>query len=322
MVAEDGPPVDLLPEERVAQLVFVRHRLSIPVDIGVLAQCLADTELIDFPFDVDGLCLPFAQPRPRLLINKSQAETRRRFTLAHELGHLLIPWHVGALGCHSDEPSGNSDDHVYALAEYEANRFASELLAPLAWVQRMMRPRTDVSDAIVSIAGDAGISRLAAAVAINRALPKGHVLVYVSATGSVQFALKSRGTAVPLPPKGQAIPDELVRLASSVLSVSVPGGCSICCIAIETPSVGRKPKRPANDILNAILNEHEMKQYSARINGIIGSGNSRELQSADEIYGVLLQRFVGRVDLTSVTDDPRFDTFLRAKSHELAQRRK
>lgn len=61
---------------------------------------------------------------------------RRRFTLAHELGHICIPWHNGDVKCiageHYIQVSGK---RLLDTQELEANIFASELLMPTRWVK-------------------------------------------------------------------------------------------------------------------------------------------------------------------------------------------
>ena len=61
---------------------------------------------------------------------------RRRFTLAHELGHICIPWHNGDVKCiageHYIQVSGK---RLLDTQELEANIFASELLMPTSWVK-------------------------------------------------------------------------------------------------------------------------------------------------------------------------------------------
>jgi Zn-dependent peptidase ImmA (M78 family)/DNA-binding XRE family transcriptional regulator len=64
--------------------------------------------------------------RPLIVLAKTEAGDRARFTLAHEFGHLFL---------HTDRV--NVD---YKTAEAEANRFAGALLLPRKVALRMMRP--------------------------------------------------------------------------------------------------------------------------------------------------------------------------------------
>lgn len=53
--------------------------------------------------------------------------TRRRFTLFHELGHLLL--HPNLHYCHVDGPS-------QTLTEREADSFAADILMPRSWIEK------------------------------------------------------------------------------------------------------------------------------------------------------------------------------------------
>lgn len=73
----------------------------------------------------DGLSL-FAEDTPIVLYNKACSPERIRFTVAHELGHIVLG-HVspGTVTTANREPSPNDDPQ-----ETAANQFAARLLAP------------------------------------------------------------------------------------------------------------------------------------------------------------------------------------------------
>jgi Zn-dependent peptidase ImmA (M78 family) len=79
---------------------------------------------------------------------------RKRFTVAHELGHLLLPGHDQSTICNGD----NVENWAKGLAspEVEANQFASELLMPSSLALRQLgshKPSFDVVDEIVHVFG-------------------------------------------------------------------------------------------------------------------------------------------------------------------------
>lgn len=87
------------------------------------------------PFDGELSGLAFIKDgQPTIGVNSLHASTRQRFTLAHELGHILLHRPVlEASGVHVDKGSLRRDslasqgvDHQ----EIEANNFAAELLMP------------------------------------------------------------------------------------------------------------------------------------------------------------------------------------------------
>lgn len=62
---------------------------------------------------------------PRFDVRESDAGVRQRFTIAHEIGHLMLH----GIGQHFRETGGFYDE-----SEVEANRYAAELLMPPGWV--------------------------------------------------------------------------------------------------------------------------------------------------------------------------------------------
>lgn len=65
--------------------------------------------------------------RKRIVLNPKSSLSRERFTLAHELGHYLIPHHVEMMyKCQVNQELG----HIQKPEESEANGFAAEFLVP------------------------------------------------------------------------------------------------------------------------------------------------------------------------------------------------
>lgn len=74
-------------------------------------------------------------------VNSLHAKTRQRFTIAHEVGHLVL--HESE-DLHIDErfPIGFRNELsglAVSPSEIEANQFAAELLMPLAWIAEDVR---------------------------------------------------------------------------------------------------------------------------------------------------------------------------------------
>lgn len=98
---------------------------KLPVDIvqlcrnmGIRVQYYSSTVDGD-----DGYCT-ILFGRPRIFVRKECSPERQRFTIAHELGHILLG-HVGQYNLVNREP--NAKDNPI---EQEANVFASRILAP------------------------------------------------------------------------------------------------------------------------------------------------------------------------------------------------
>jgi hypothetical protein len=145
------------PEDAAAALLRAAGKTSdadLPIDVHFLAeehdgldvQEHADlTTLVDAPVlpsgtALSGLLLPAAK---RIWVNAVEAQRsagRRRFTIAHELGHWHLHCHdvdAHARFCRSDEVGGSADEARAAKEiEREANRFAAALLMPADLVRR------------------------------------------------------------------------------------------------------------------------------------------------------------------------------------------
>ena len=89
--------------------------------------------LLPLPDGVAGAYLR-REGRPFIFINSGQWPVRRRFTLAHELGHIYL----------GHRPMIDTEDDIFdgsATREVEANAFAAEFLAPEAGVRSWVRTR-------------------------------------------------------------------------------------------------------------------------------------------------------------------------------------
>jgi len=102
-------------------------------------------------------------------VNSEHSRTRQRFTIAHELGHLLL--HADE-EFHIDEkrPLARRDDvssQATDAREIEANQFAAELLMPKALVGASVEalieadPEISVEEAIDELANAYRVSTLA-----------------------------------------------------------------------------------------------------------------------------------------------------------------
>ncbi|WP_406364409.1 ImmA/IrrE family metallo-endopeptidase [Streptomyces sp. NBC_00645] len=94
----------------------------------------------EMPDDVSGMLLRRGDEQI-IGVNQKHHENRRRFTVAHELGHLRL--HRGRPLILDTDTRVNFRDTVSSMAtdreEMEANRFAAALLAPEPMVRRAAR---------------------------------------------------------------------------------------------------------------------------------------------------------------------------------------
>lgn len=103
-----------------------------------------------------------------ILLARNRQSERTRYSLAHELGHWLIPTHRPATGdgfqCHLEDfhRVNEKEQNRRRRIEAEANRFASALLMPPRRVRTEMVSAPDLRD-IVELATKFGVSKEAMA---------------------------------------------------------------------------------------------------------------------------------------------------------------
>jgi len=107
-----------------------------PVRIDHIAKRYAHIVWKKLPPDVSGMLVPLAAATSKLrwaiVVNQDNAEVRQRFTIAHELGHLLLHRYTtphadaGYKVRFRDQKSSAGS----LREEIEANQFAAELLMP------------------------------------------------------------------------------------------------------------------------------------------------------------------------------------------------
>ncbi|MDX9694384.1 MAG: XRE family transcriptional regulator [Bacteroidales bacterium] len=103
---------------------YIRKQLGLTVDepVKMINNLLESNGIIIVEFDTtehfDGASFVSDKGYPVIVINKAFSNDRKRFTLAHELGHLIM--HI----------TGNFPIPDYRNLEDEANNFASEFLMP------------------------------------------------------------------------------------------------------------------------------------------------------------------------------------------------
>jgi len=86
-----------------------------------------EIEIIEAPIKADAY-LQCINGKSYIILKESLEDKRKKFTIAHELGHFFIPGHSELMfGCDIKEMDFKND---YAPREREANLFASELLMP------------------------------------------------------------------------------------------------------------------------------------------------------------------------------------------------
>ncbi|HYK94356.1 MAG TPA: ImmA/IrrE family metallo-endopeptidase [Candidatus Dormibacteraeota bacterium] len=135
----------------------VEHIAS-SLGVQVVTKALAD--------DVSGLLIRPETGAPAIVVNKAHPKVRQRFTIAHELGHLVL--HKGRPVVVDHVRLNLRDARSRAavdVEEIEANAFAAELLMPRALIVAELNrasARSDSARLAADLAEGFGVSKEAA----------------------------------------------------------------------------------------------------------------------------------------------------------------
>ena len=295
------------PEINLARRVQQKFELSPPVDILALIKHYARVVILPFPLDIDGISLNLKIPkkRPTIILNGRRAETRKRFTLAHELGHVLIPWHCGTIIDDIDALTSGKDSSYWEL-EGEANRFAAELLMPHGWLASVIKSHQNPCAIVEFTTERANVSMDAAVIRIINALGPGYVYALVDGDGLVIASGRSPGTLASVPEKGTYLEGDTTFPASDA-RWEAPWRDRVWLwwhFATEAKLPALSGTRDWRQILDIILNDINLSpietiKIKQTINGIIGYVNGiiarRSHGSTPEtLYAASMQRFDSR----------------------------
>ncbi|HXA40011.1 MAG TPA: ImmA/IrrE family metallo-endopeptidase [Phenylobacterium sp.] len=310
--------IEQRPEVALARRLIALRGLSPPIDVEALVREYAELHIIDIPFDFDGFCINLKVPKriPKVIVNSRRSALRLRFTLAHELGHLLIPWHVGTVVDEIDI-GGYEADYEYVLWEAEANRFASELLMPADWVASITHSSASPPQALDQICSTARVSRAAGILKLMQFLSPGYVFARVEAGVFVESS-RSQGTISDTVRSGTPAIEDPYPYATDRWSLGAYRWWRFGSISMPRAS---DPTRKWQEVLSEILHDVEpdpiaAKKLQGSINGIVSSANSaaRFDRDADRIYGHALQRFHAHARtnaaMAAVLEHPLRDDFL------------
>lgn len=143
-----------------------------PVPVREIALAIDIHEIREEMLEgLDGcLVVTEAKAEGLILLNKNQTEARKRYTIAHEIGHYVNPMHRSSspegFRCSRNDMLVNhaSPGDPHAKMELEANQFAAELLMPDLWVRRFLRSKSGIDiDHIVLMSTHFQVSKEAAA---------------------------------------------------------------------------------------------------------------------------------------------------------------
>ena len=166
---------------QIARNLRAEYALALPVDPKTLAEKLGiQVTYTELNTDIDGYVTMDHTGDVITINTKKRYAPRQRFTLAHEIGHVVIPWHTGTIQCNTDNPSASlSDRKKVDFQEEEANVFASELLIPTDWLKKRMKRAKNFERLLANVTDGTKASVMACLYAIEPLLSSGEV-VYVT----------------------------------------------------------------------------------------------------------------------------------------------
>lgn len=280
---------------------------------------------------VDGvsLHLKVGGRRPSIIVNSQIAETRQRFTLAHEFGHVLIPWHSGTIFSFTDgEMHTEGADQAYWEMEAEANRFAAELLMPQHWLKELYREKKNPASMAKQVRTLCGTSIQAAIIAINKCLPPGYIYAAVDDDDRVMSSTSSRGTYVKPIKEGRSF-EQSAQLAECKQCFEYEfRGVRHNWLLFEAEQDLDAPidARPWREILDEIISDTDAEDIQANIkaslNAIVGSTNNPEY-SAEAFFAAVRQKLAGRGrPYDEILGHSKFNSYLIKRIKDLIERRR
>jgi len=147
-------------EEKSLNILKDNNLLKLPVNVDNLAKKLGvGIEASDFNDEVSGLFV-IKDDKPFIAYNLNQSKKRRRFTIAHELGHFIL--HSKSKSLFIDKNNSvlyrNSESSTGEyLKEREANAFAAALLMPIPLIAQEIKS-LDGNDIVEKLASKFQVS--------------------------------------------------------------------------------------------------------------------------------------------------------------------
>ncbi len=321
-------PSGLTREQRAAATLLRRHGFAPPVPVHDLTRRFATLEFELIPGGCDGLILGLANApveKPTIIVSAGAPKRRQRFTIAHELGHLLLPWHAGAEVVTCNTPAAWS---IQSGWEPEANRFAAELLLPTAWVREAIARNHAIPDLLLEVE-PAGASAQATCIALARQLPSGFVWAVLDDDQCVDASGTSpNSSARPLREGEEPDFERLDRFATASYVEMLAGRAVLWWDYTNSAQLSSEVGQESSaTVLERLLERHlddegDRRTARQRIAGIAGSAKSMADDPRDqaEIDARLRRALTKPRDFIpqSMMDDPELKTWISVRSRELA----
>lgn len=163
---------------------------------GLVTSCGGRVDEIDL-VGCAGLLLPSSSVFG-ILLREGDSPRRKRFTVAHELGHFCLPLHrKTAIRCIAPELAR---DGSTAAVEREANEFAAELLMPSRFVRLMVASGAIDLELASLVADHFDVSTMSAALRVCEITRERAAVLYFR-EGQLRWGMRL-GMPYGLPPSG------------------------------------------------------------------------------------------------------------------------
>ena len=301
-----------------------------------LADQYCDIEHIIWPHDCDAITVGLDGKRPRVFLRRNNASRRRRrFTLGHELGHVILPWHFGSIACipakasFDAKPLGpTSTGGLTATTrtkeqEAEANRFAGALLLPRLFLDSYAdRAIGDV----VEILNKADISAAAAILSLAQNLLPGFCFL-IDEDYEELTLVRSSGTTIPAY-NGRKPREVQLREKAHDFGETTVSGRRVLWFLLSSqenftlPEDERSTPDLLLDSLVYMTDQSVVPVLIKRINGIVGGMLSKpeRAQNKAQALSILEHRFNSDPELQCLMELPDFRLYLRRKATERISR--
>lgn len=315
--------------KNIARLIIERNRLVHPFKIEEFARSQVKFSLEPIPFNIDALLVKsFSEDsQTEMIVNSSKPPTRQVFTIAHELGHVFIPWHVGEFEYSVDE-CGVSFSEIYYRLEKQADDFATELIAPKYWIEDLISSGSSVQD-VFALVKSMGTSNLAASRIISKRLPPNHIILEVdSLSNTINYRyISDNSTVFGSPTKGEVFNEDRYDGLIVESDSGRFGNKLMYFLRISPPEIKVRSNfnGSSSEILHVIFDNNkidnsERVKLVASINGICGTAKNLASQHGVMLKDMLYLRFTNRTELEFLTHHPLFDSFILKKYEEISNK--
>lgn len=163
---------------KIANKVRRKYGMKIPVDFETVFKKKGIAYIEEFlRTNGDGYS-DLQNDKLKIVVNSDiEYLSRKRFTIAHELGHIFIGWHDDVTICQTDNEY--TLHNMLDIQEKEANVFASEMLMPTDWVKEQIKQYESqgIDVLIKRLCKNAETSVMAAFYALENAFDSGNVMI-------------------------------------------------------------------------------------------------------------------------------------------------